>query len=108
METIETAITENKMIKAMPNKILVYMLEKPGDYNHAGGILIADKDADVFGIRFRWFKVFSVGDKIDWIKEGEYVLVDHGRWSNGLSVDDYEEKALLTQMDAWVYKIPIP
>ncbi len=84
------------MIKAMPNKILAYMLEKPGDYKATkGGILLADKDADVSGIRSRWFKVFSVGHKIDWIKEDDYVLVDHGRWSNGMSVDGHEEKVYL-------------
>ena len=52
------------MIKAMPNKILAYMIEKPGDYKQSkGGIFMQDKDADVTGIRPRWFKVFSVGEK---------------------------------------------
>ena len=47
------------MIKAMPNKILAYMIEKPGDYKKSqGGIFMQDKDADVTGIRPRWFKVF--------------------------------------------------
>jgi hypothetical protein len=87
---------ENKMIKAMPNKILAYMIEKPGDYKKSqGGIFMQDKDADVTGIRPRWFKVFSVGEKIDWITEGEYVLVDHGRWSNGMSVDEQDDKLYL-------------
>lgn len=84
------------MIKAMPEKILAYMIESPGGHRKlASGILLPDKDAEASGIRPRWFKVFSVGERIDWITEGEYVLVEHGRWSNGMTVDEEDNKVYL-------------
>lgn len=76
-------------IKALPNKILANMVEKPGGYRKLkSGILLADRDQDMSGIRPRWFQVISVGKNIDWVDEGQYLYVSHGRWSNGVKIDD--------------------
>lgn len=76
-------------VKALPGKILAVMIEKPdGLRKTAGGIILKDKDNDVSGIRPRWFQVHTVGNDIDWLNEGQYVYVDHGRWSNGVKVED--------------------
>lgn len=74
-------------VKALPNKVLAEMVDKPDLIRKsAGGVYMPDKDNDVSGIRPRWFRVHSVGEGIDWIKEDQYVFVDHGRWSQGLEV----------------------
>ncbi len=39
------------------------------------------------GITPRWFKVSHVGDEIDWLTPGEWVLVDYGRWTDSFEVD---------------------
>ena len=76
-------------VKALANKVLAVMVERPdGLRKTKGGIILKDKDNDVSGIRPRWFQVYSVGEGIDWIKENQYVYVDHGRWSNGVKVED--------------------
>ena len=52
-------------IKALANKVLAVMVDKPdGLRKTKGGILLADKDNDVSGIRPRWFKVHSVGEGV--------------------------------------------
>ena len=72
------------------------MVEAPGGHRKlASGILLPDKDAEASGIRPRWFKAYSVGSDIDWVKEGQYVFVSHGRWSNGVSVDENTKLFLL-------------
>ena len=43
--------------------------------------------------------MYSVGDDIDWLTEGAYVLVDHGRWSNGMKIDNELKVYLLDNKD---------
>ena len=87
-------------VRALPKKILAEMIDKLGqEKKTAGGIIIQDDDANETSIRPRWFKVHSVGDGIDWIEEGQYVMVDHGRWSQGLKVTDELKLHLLDNKD---------
>ena len=89
-----------KTVRALKEKILAEMIDKPGiEKTTAGGIIIKDKDMTESSVRPRWFKVYSVGDGIDWITEGKYVLVDHGRWSNGMKVSDDLKLYLLDNKD---------
>lgn len=75
-------------IKALPGKVLAEMIDAPGLFRKKGGVLLKDQDADVSGIRPRWFRVHSVGDGVDWISPDQYVFVAHGRWSNGINVTE--------------------
>lgn len=59
-----------------------------GDQTTSGGILIKSTMGKSQGITSRWMKVFEVGPDIDWLKPGEWVLVEYGRWSNALTVRD--------------------
>lgn len=77
-----------RSVKAMPGKILAIMIDKPGvERKTAGGLIINETDGTESAIRPRWFKIYSVGKDIDWIKPEQYVLVDHGRWSRGMEID---------------------
>lgn len=84
-------------VKAFGDRILAIMAEKPAGYKKSkSGLLIADKDMDASGIKNRWFEVYAVGEEIDWVKPGQYLLVAHGRWSNGIKAfDDSDEKLYL-------------
>ena len=76
-------------IKALRGKVLAEMIEKPdGLRKTKSGLIIKDADNDTSGIRPRWFKVYSVGEDIDWVTQGQCLLVDHGRWSNGVKLDE--------------------
>lgn len=89
-----------RVVRAMRDKILAEMVDKPGEEKTtAGGIIITEKDGTENAVRPRWFKVYSVGNEIDWITKGKYVLVDHGRWSNGIQVNDDLRLYLLDNKD---------
>lgn len=53
-----------------------------GHMRKIGNILLPD-DTIVreWNIKHRWFRVYRVGEDIDWLKPGEWILVRHGRWS---------------------------
>ena len=89
-----------KVVRALKEKVLAEMIDKPGiEKTTAGGIIITEKDGTENAVRPRWFKVYSVGDGIDWITEGKYVLVDHGRWSFGIKVSDDLKLYMLDNKD---------
>jgi co-chaperonin GroES (HSP10) len=51
------------------------------------GIIIPGDDAKNSGIRPRWGKVFAVGPDQKEIQVGHWILVAHGRWTRGITVD---------------------
>ena len=45
------------------------MIDKPSvERKTAGGLIINETDGTESAIRPRWFKIYSVGKDIDWIK----------------------------------------
>ena len=58
-----------------------------------GGIIIPGDEGSSRGIHPRWGKVYSVGPEQTEIKKGEWILVDHGRWTRCVTLvtDDGEE-----------------
>ncbi|ASV44308.1 hypothetical protein PBI_SCTP2_293 [Salicola phage SCTP-2] len=68
------------MIEVFNKKVIVTELEH-GESKTKGGIVVPDDDGKERGIRPRWCKVHKVGEKASDIKEGQWILVEHGRWS---------------------------
>ena len=72
-------------LKPLPGKLVCVSLEV-GFRTSAGGIVLTDDNdmsAGERGVRPRWFQVVNVNvdTNPDDIKIGDYVLVEHGRWS---------------------------
>lgn len=59
-----------------------------GDQTTESGIIIRKTIGKEEGIVPRWFKIFEVGPDIDWLETGQWVLVEYGRWTEGLKVQD--------------------
>lgn len=73
-------------IKALKNKVLVSDLER--GMRTINGIIIPDDNGKSEGIRPRWGKVYSVGEGVEDIKEGQWILIENGRWTRMLKVKD--------------------
>lgn len=48
-----------------------------------GKVIILDDDMKERGIRPRWCKVYSTGPEVENLTKGDWILVDHGRWTRG-------------------------
>lgn len=59
-----------------------------GDQKTESGIIVKSTIGKAEGVVPRWFKVFEVGPKINWLKPGQYVYVQHGRWTEGFKTTD--------------------
>lgn len=63
------------------------------------GILLASDDGTTAGIRPRWAKVFRVGPEQHDVKPGQWILVEHGRWSRGLKIEMNNETFVIRRVD---------
>jgi len=56
----------------------------------ASGIIIKSDDGKSEGVRPRWGKVWAVGPEQTDVKVGEWILVEHGRWTRSITVEDQD------------------
>jgi co-chaperonin GroES (HSP10) len=59
-----------------------------GEQQTASGIVLKSDDGKSEGVRPRWCKVFAVGPEQKDVNVGEWILVEHGRWTRGLEVEE--------------------
>lgn len=75
------------MIQALPNKVLVHNMQR-GEQKTAGGIILRNDEGKSEGIHNRWCQVFSVGTGVEDIEAGEWILVEHGRWTREIRINE--------------------
>ena len=72
---------------AIGNRVLVTDMHF-GEQKTASGLIIANDDGKTRGIYPRWARVYSKGPKNnDPYTIGEWVLIEHGRWTRSFKVD---------------------
>ena len=54
----------------------------------AGGIVLPSDDGKSEGVRHRWGRVWAIGPQQTDVKVGEWILLEHGRWTRGIKVLD--------------------
>lgn len=84
-------------IRVLPGRTLVHNI-KHGE-RKIGGIIIVDDDGKDSGIRPRWAQVYTVGPDITDYKKGDWLYIDHGRWSRPITITVDDEKIKLYQVD---------
>ena len=54
----------------------------------SSGIYLLNDDGRGAGIRPRWAQVYATGPEQEDITIGQWVLVSHGRWTRGVTIED--------------------
>ena len=75
-----------KTLKPILDYVIVEDMEF-GEQRTQGGIIIVDDDGKHHGIRPRWAKVYAVGRLQEDINVGDWILVEHGRWTRGFNFE---------------------
>ena len=78
-----------KDIKALSKDVLVIDMDM-GEQKTAGGLVIQSDDGKAHGVKPRWAKVYRVGSEVNFVKEGQWILIEHGRWTRKIKIDDGE------------------
>lgn len=72
-------------VEPLYDHVLVVNMEK-GETITKGGIHVLDDNGKDRGIRPRWCQVWRVGPDQTELELGQWILVEHGRWSYGIEV----------------------
>ena len=72
-------------LRPIKDGVILTNLER-GERKSAGGIVILDDDGKDSGIRPRWAQVYAVGPEQKDVKVGEWILMQHGRWTTGADI----------------------
>lgn len=66
----------------------------------ASGIVLPSDDGKSEGVRHRWCQVWAVGPEQTDVKVGDWILMEHGRWTRGITVeDDNGEDIVIRRID---------
>lgn len=85
-------MTVKGTIRPLHNKVLVTDMNF-GEQTSAGGIVVMSDDGKSEGIKPRWARVHAVGpEHNEQYSVGDWVLIEHGRWSRGIEAEDNSGK----------------
>ena len=87
-----------QQIKALHDHVIVSEMIFDQRITQSGLILMND-NGTTLGIRPRWGRVYAVGPKQTDVKVGQWICVDHGRWTRGLDIEDESGKTTIRRID---------
>lgn len=96
---INTNTISGKMT-AIRNRVIVSDMHF-GEQTTKSGLIISNDDGTTRGIYPRWAKVHSKGpENHDDYSVGDWILVDHGRWTRGVKIDEGQGELELRMVEA--------
>lgn len=74
-------------IRAINSDVIVHDMEI-GERLSKGGIILRNDDGQTHGIKPRWAKVYCVGPEQKDVRPGQWILIEHGRWTRQMTIED--------------------
>lgn len=91
---VQANVIKDASVRPLKDNILVTDMHF-GERVARSGLILIDDDARERGIRPRWARVYAVGPEQQDVSVGQWVLVDHGRWTRSIKFEvDGETKEL--------------
>jgi co-chaperonin GroES (HSP10) len=56
----------------------------------ASGIVLRSDDGKSHGVKPRWAQIYKIGPKQKDVEVGQWILVEHGRWTRKIKIHDHE------------------
>jgi hypothetical protein len=85
-------------IKALNDHVLVADMNFK-ERQLSSGIYLLNDDSRTAGIRPRWAKVYAIGPEQQDIQIGQWILVSHGRWTRGVTIEDTAGEVTIRRID---------
>lgn len=90
--------TKNIKIKAIHDDVIICDMDF-GEIKTSSGIILRSDDGKSHGVKPRWGKIYKVGpEQID-LKEGQWILIEHGRWTRKIKINDGESEKEIQKVD---------
>jgi co-chaperonin GroES (HSP10) len=92
--------TINGTLNPIGNRVLVTDMYF-GEQRTRGGLIISDDDGQTRGIYPRWGRVHAKGpDNNESYEVGDWVLVEHGRWTRSVKIDEGDGEQEIRMIEA--------
>lgn len=73
-------------LKPIRDNILITDMDF-GEQKTKGGLVLLSDDGKSEGVKARWGRVWAIGPDQKDVKVGEWILLEHGRWSRGVTIE---------------------
>jgi hypothetical protein len=90
--------TKHIKIRALNNDVIISNMHF-GDMKTQSGLIIRSDDGKSHGVKPRWGKVYKVGPLQTDVKEGQWILVEHGRWTRKIKIHDGVSEQEIQKVD---------
>jgi co-chaperonin GroES (HSP10) len=74
-------------VRPLSKDLLVINMDM-GEMKTSGGIVVQSDDGKSHGVKPRWGQVYKVGPAQKDIEPGQWILIEHGRWTRKIKIDD--------------------
>jgi co-chaperonin GroES (HSP10) len=64
-----------------------------------GGIVLQSDNGKAHGVHPRWAKIYAVGPDQKDVSVGQWILLEHGRWTRGIKIEDSEGEKIIRKVD---------
>ena len=85
-------------VRAIRDHVIVTGMEF-GEMVTSSGLVIQSDNAKAHGIKPRWGQVYKIGPEQKNVKVGQWILVEHGRWTRKFTINDGEGKKDIQRVD---------
>jgi co-chaperonin GroES (HSP10) len=89
---------KNIQIRAIQDDVIVCDMDF-GEIKTQSGIVLRSDDGKSHGVKPRWAKVYKVGPRQTEIKVGQWILIEHGRWTRKIKINDGESEKEIQKID---------
>lgn len=76
-----------KSLLPLHKDVLVSNMEF-GERTTQGGIVLLSDNGKTHGIKPRWAKVYAIGPEQNDVEVGDWICIEHGRWTRVLVIED--------------------
>ena len=70
-----------------------------GEQKTQSGLIIQSDNGKTHGIHPRWAQVYAVGNEQQDVTVGQWILIEHGRWTRGIKIEDDEGEKIVRRVD---------
>lgn len=70
-----------------------------GEQKTQSGLIIQSDNGKAHGIHPRWAQVYAVGNEQQDVTVGQWILIEHGRWTRGIKIEDDEGEKIVRRVD---------
>ena len=88
----------NIKVRPIHDHIIVKDMEF-GEMVSTGGIVIQSDNAKSHGVKPRWAQIYKVGPEQTEYHVGQWILIEHGRWTRQFNIDDGEGEKSIQRVD---------